>query len=183
MAAARQMVLQRLSGRSDIVDVGCGPGHDSHFWSEAGHRVIGIDACPAMVEAAHANYPRLEFVELDLFSLGNLGRSFDVVWCSYCLLHVDEARIDEALGSISGALRKQGLLFIATAVAAETATGRSAIAGLTDVHGNDVLVATVRWNVEELRLHLNKAFMEEWSEILEPIPGKGAYHAIWTRSA
>jgi len=60
--------------------------------------------------------------------------------------------------------------------------GKSAIAGLTDTQGNDVLVPTVRWNVEELRDHLNRALTEEWFEILEPIPGKAAYHSIWTHS-
>ena len=74
MAMARQTALQRLSGPSDIVDVGCGLGHDSDFWSQAGHRVIGIDACPEMIDAARANYPRIEFVELNLLSLGSLGR-------------------------------------------------------------------------------------------------------------
>lgn len=46
---------------SDVLDVGCGTGSLSLLMADAGHRVVGVDLSPRMVEAARAKCPRATF--------------------------------------------------------------------------------------------------------------------------
>jgi ubiquinone/menaquinone biosynthesis C-methylase UbiE len=47
------------------LDIGCGEGRLARDLTERGHRVIGIDVGPTMLEAARAESPEFEFVEAD----------------------------------------------------------------------------------------------------------------------
>lgn len=49
-----------------VLDLGCGAGWLSHQLSEAGAKVLGIDGAAALVKAAQAAYPDIEFLEHDL---------------------------------------------------------------------------------------------------------------------
>jgi len=48
----RSMFLDRLPGRSDVLDLGCGQGHDLRAMARAGHRVAGIDFSQLAVRRA-----------------------------------------------------------------------------------------------------------------------------------
>src|ERR1700736_347822 len=47
------------------LDIGCGEGRLSRDLTALGHRVVGVDASPTLIEAARAKSPELEFVEAD----------------------------------------------------------------------------------------------------------------------
>jgi SAM-dependent methyltransferase len=51
------------------LDIGCGEGRLSRDLTALGHRFIGLDASPTLIEAARAKSPELEFVEADAASL------------------------------------------------------------------------------------------------------------------
>jgi SAM-dependent methyltransferase len=50
--ALRELFLELLSDSSDVLDLGCGQGHDLRAMKRAGHRVAGIDFSPLAIEWA-----------------------------------------------------------------------------------------------------------------------------------
>ena len=67
-------------GSGSVLDAGCGTGRVAIELSRRGHAVAGVDVDPAMLEAARAKAPGLEWVEGDLTDPGlDLGRTFDIV--------------------------------------------------------------------------------------------------------
>lgn len=66
-----------------ILDAGCGPGRISGALARNGHRVVGVDADAALIEAAKADYPGPTYLVADLadMQLADLGEAelFDAV--------------------------------------------------------------------------------------------------------
>jgi SAM-dependent methyltransferase len=48
----RELFLERLPDPSDVLDLGCGQGHDLRAMAQAGHRVAGIDFSPLAIRRA-----------------------------------------------------------------------------------------------------------------------------------
>src|SRR4051812_16439005 len=48
----RALFLGGLSDRSDVLDLGCGQGHDLRAMAQAGHRVAGLDFSPVAIRRA-----------------------------------------------------------------------------------------------------------------------------------
>ena len=66
-----------------ILDAGCGPGRVGGYLSGAGHRVVGVDVDPELIEAAEQDHPGPRWLvgdlaELDLAARG-IPESFDVI--------------------------------------------------------------------------------------------------------
>ncbi|OBI42682.1 class I SAM-dependent methyltransferase [Mycobacterium colombiense] len=66
-----------------ILDAGCGPGRLGGYLATAGHRVVGVDVDPALIEAAEQDYPGPRWLvgdlaELDLPARG-IAEPFDVI--------------------------------------------------------------------------------------------------------
>lgn len=66
-----------------ILDAGCGPGRLGGYLAAVGHRVVGVDVDPALIEAAEQDYPGPRWLvgdlaELDLPARG-IAEPFDVI--------------------------------------------------------------------------------------------------------
>lgn len=66
-----------------ILDAGCGPGRLGGFLAAAGHRVVGVDVDPVLIEAAEQDHPGPRWLvgdlaELDLPARG-IPEPFDVI--------------------------------------------------------------------------------------------------------
>lgn len=66
-----------------ILDAGCGPGRLGSYLAAAGHRVVGVDVDPALIQAAEQDHPGPQWLvgdlaELDLPARG-ITEPFDVV--------------------------------------------------------------------------------------------------------
>ncbi|MFC7676050.1 class I SAM-dependent methyltransferase [Mycolicibacterium sp. GCM10028919] len=66
-----------------ILDAGCGPGRLGGYLATVGHRVVGVDVDPVLIEAAKHDHPGPEWLvgdlaELDLHARGITER-FDVI--------------------------------------------------------------------------------------------------------
>jgi cyclopropane fatty-acyl-phospholipid synthase-like methyltransferase len=70
-----------LSG--SVLDIGCGTGENALFYAAEGHEVWGIDTVPRAIEKAKEKAAEkglaVQFLVLDAFHLGRLGRQFDTV--------------------------------------------------------------------------------------------------------
>ena len=61
-----------------VLDAGCGPGRVGGRLAEAGHRVVGVDVDPALIEAAEQDYPGPRWLVGDLAEL-DLPDRFDII--------------------------------------------------------------------------------------------------------
>lgn len=69
-----------------ILDAGCGAGRSGGYLSRQGHRVVGVDLDPVLIDAATADFPGPtwlvgDLAELDLPSRG-VGHPFDAIICA-----------------------------------------------------------------------------------------------------
>lgn len=106
-----QDLLDRLSGLSDVVDLGCGAGIPStQALAAAGHRVLGIDVSASQIERARQNIPSAAFRRADLSTLELPSAGLDAVTAFYSLIHVPREHHGALLHRIRGWLRPGGLL-------------------------------------------------------------------------
>ncbi|HEX5016988.1 MAG TPA: class I SAM-dependent methyltransferase [Actinomycetes bacterium] len=58
-----------LPPKSRILDAGCGTGRVAAVLHDRGHKVVGVDADPLLIEAARADHPGPVFIVADLAEL------------------------------------------------------------------------------------------------------------------
>src|SRR5262249_52038717 len=71
-----------------VLDAGCGTGRHCVTLGELGHRVIGVDSSPHMLERARRNAPQATLIEGAISSLPLASHSVDAAICSLALTHV-----------------------------------------------------------------------------------------------
>jgi len=58
-----------VSGRGEVCDMGCGPGHVARYLRDAGATVFGLDLSPKMLEQARQLSPDMQFREGNMMAL------------------------------------------------------------------------------------------------------------------
>lgn len=86
LAGEARLVDAMVARDAHILDAGCGPGRVGATLSAAGHRVVGVDVDPALVEAATQDHPGPtwlvgDLAELDLPARG-IPTPFDAIVCA-----------------------------------------------------------------------------------------------------
>ena len=104
MAADLVELLAPMPGER-ILDLGCGSGELTSKIAEAGALVVGLDASPAMVEAAARLAPSLAFVTGDGQALA-YASEFDAVFSNAALHWM--LRASDVAGGVARALRPGG---------------------------------------------------------------------------
>jgi SAM-dependent methyltransferase len=93
-----------------VLEIGCGSGLLTRHLLAGGHRVIGTDASPAMLELARERLPDAELLRLTLPQDG-LPPADAIVGVGHALNYLpDEAAVQCALTAIAAALRPGGIL-------------------------------------------------------------------------
>jgi SAM-dependent methyltransferase len=72
------------------VDAACGTGRISRRLAERGHRVLGFDLSPGMLEVAVANVPGATFGLAPMTAMPVAGASADSVVCTLALSHLED---------------------------------------------------------------------------------------------
>lgn len=94
--------LLEVEERRHVIEVGCGPGRDAPGFIERGFRVTGVDLSAAALRAAAGR--GVDAVQASLYNLPFPPGSFAAGWTMSTLVHVPDARFDEALGQICASL-------------------------------------------------------------------------------
>lgn len=102
--------MSLLPAHPHVLDLGCGPGHESMRLHALGAQVVGIDFSPKCVDIAARRNPSCTFFEMDFFNLDDsLGR-FNGVLASGSLIHVPPDRMSDLLHRIGAVLLEEGIL-------------------------------------------------------------------------
>lgn len=101
-----------VKNKGTILDLGCGPGHHSKYFSNIGFKVTGVDLSEEMIEIAKRVSPNSDFQIMDILELNSNKDSFDGIWASASLLHIPKNRIKSVLIKLNEILTNQGILYI-----------------------------------------------------------------------
>ena len=99
--------------RGDALDAACGTGRFSLRLAARGHRVVGVDSSPEMLELARAKVPGAEFRLGDLEDLPLADASVDLVVCTLALTHVPD--LAPVMAQFARVVRPGGHVVIAEA--------------------------------------------------------------------
>lgn len=97
-----------------ILDLGCAAGALTHFFSQSGATVVGVDSEPRAIAKARSLFPDLEFVEADVGSLPFADESFDKAVAGDLVEHLDEQAFTNMLREVRRILVGEGTLSIYT---------------------------------------------------------------------
>jgi SAM-dependent methyltransferase len=92
------------------LDAACGTGRHTEYLAARGHRVIGVDSCPDMLDYARARVPHAEFQQGDLHQLPLPDDHVDIVVCALALSHLPD--LEPAIAEFVRVLRPCGHLVI-----------------------------------------------------------------------
>ncbi len=92
------------------LDAGCGTGRHTEYLRDRGHRVIGIDASPEMLEKARVRVPEADLRIGDLQALPVESASVDLVVCALALTHSSD--IEPSIVELARVLRSGGRLIL-----------------------------------------------------------------------
>lgn len=99
---------ERLPRFADVLDLGCGGGHESAWLAGRGHRVFAQDASAGLAMEALQRFGVLvrvaDFAEIDA------DAAFDGVWSAAALHHAQSAALPGIVAAIARALRPGGIL-------------------------------------------------------------------------
>ena len=99
-----------------VLDVGCGTGESALELARRGLPVVGIDIAAAAIERARGLAAErgiaAEFLVLDAFRLGELGRTFDTILDIGLFHWLQPGERDAYAASLRGAIRSGGRLFL-----------------------------------------------------------------------
>ena len=109
MSEQYRFFLKHLPANGKLLDLGCGGGRDSAYFSSLGFTVTAVDGSEALCKRVREHYGIhalcIKFEEL------SFQAEFDAVWACASLLHVKKSNMPEVLGSVSAALKPGGILY------------------------------------------------------------------------
>ena len=97
-----------------ILDLGCAAGALTHFFSQYGATVTGIDSEPKAIAKARALFPDLHFEQADVAQLSQADHSIDKAVAGDLVEHLDDATLTAMLGELRRVLVPGGTLSIYT---------------------------------------------------------------------
>lgn len=105
--------IKLLSGKK-VLDVACGPGHDTDYITKKGFDCLGIDLSKKMIDLAMKNF-KGKYKIMDFFDL-NLGDNLlDGMWCSSIFVHIKKNDLPKILKKSLKILKNIGIIGIITA--------------------------------------------------------------------
>ncbi len=106
--AEREKFANRLPKKADVLEIGCGSGHDAEFFKFSGFEVTAQDGSSELASLASARIG-LDVLVCDFKELA-FDNQFDAVWAAAALLHVPRADFIKVMQNIFRSLRSGGTI-------------------------------------------------------------------------
>ena len=95
----------------DILDLGCGPGRDVHYFKSLGHRPVGLDGSAVFCTMARS-YTGCQILCQKFLNLQLPKQAYDGIFANASLFHVPSQELPRVLEELYVALRPGGILFL-----------------------------------------------------------------------
>jgi SAM-dependent methyltransferase len=93
-----------------ILDLGCGPGRDLHYFRSLEHDAVGLDGAKEFAAMARA-YAGCEVLNQDFLAMTLPDNRFDGVFANASLFHVPSQELPRVLSELGKTLKARGVLF------------------------------------------------------------------------
>jgi len=103
----------QVSGRGEVCDMGCGPGHVARYLHAAGTRVFGLDLSPRMIENARKLNPDLTFRVGNIMDLDLEDATLAGIAAFYSIVNIPKESLPLAFREMARVLQPDGQLFLA----------------------------------------------------------------------
>lgn len=158
-----EWLVEKVSGRGVVCDMGCGPGQVAGFLHSLGARVCGIDLSPDMIEQARGLNPLIPFQQGDMLALSDVAdASYAGIAAFYAIVNLPRASLGQALGELFRVLSKNGVLLLAFHIGQE-------IKHLDEWWGKEVSIDFFFFETEDVKSYLQAAGFE-LQEVIERDP-------------
>lgn len=109
MSGQYRPFLKQLPSGGKLLDLGCGSGRDSAFFSSLGFAVTALDGSKELCKLVKKNHGIdalcIRFEDL------SFQAEFDGIWACASLLHIRKAHMSDILSKVSAALKPGGILY------------------------------------------------------------------------
>ena len=108
--------VKTISGKK-VLDLGCGPGHDSYIFSDFGFEVVGLDLSNEMIKRAknlHNTKNQPKFIVGDMTNLHDYftQNEFDAIWASASMLHIPLTDITKTIQEVTYVAKNRAKIYI-----------------------------------------------------------------------
>ena len=105
-------LLRAIEGAAPytILDLGCGPGRDLHYFKSLGHNAIGLDGSKEFVAMAQS-YSGCQVLHQEFLAMTLPESHFDGVFANASLFHIPSQELPRVLLELSAAIKTRGILF------------------------------------------------------------------------
>ena len=102
--------LSNFKFKPRILDLGCGPGHESMRLHSLGAKVVGVDFSSESIKIARARNPDCTFLIKDYFELDEKIGLFDGILSSGSIIHLSYNKLPKLFEILSHLVRNDGFL-------------------------------------------------------------------------
>ena len=99
-----------LKKGATILDLGCGSGRDSRYFSNYGYEVISVDYSDEMVKMA-GEFLNKEVIKIDMRQM-DFKDKFDGIWACASVLHIKKNEMAKVLKNSYCALKDSGIMYM-----------------------------------------------------------------------
>lgn len=104
--------IAEVSGRGDVCDMGCGPGHVARYLRDKGATVFGLDLSPGMLEQARQLNPDIKFREGNMIALDLKDGSLAAITAFYAIVNLPKWSLPLVFRELERVLQPGGFLLL-----------------------------------------------------------------------
>lgn len=156
---------ERIAGQGIVCDVGCGPGHVTHFLHSLGVPIFGLDLSAEMVVQAKSLFPDIRFVQGNMCDLEANDASLTGIVAFYSLIHIPRNEVAAVLREFQRVLLPNGALLLAFHIGHD-------VVHFDEWWGYAVALDFVFFQIEEMQAYLAAAGFEV-EVVVERVPYEG----------
>lgn len=103
---------QWITGGEELIELGCGNGRDSIYFSNRGCTVTSIDNARESIRELQEKHPEIKSICMDIRDIDSLENSYEVIYSRFFLHSIDDEDEDKLLAWAYKSLAPRGVLLI-----------------------------------------------------------------------
>lgn len=110
--AKRAYKLIKIKNLKNLLDLGCGDGRDSIYFSNKGIKVTALDFSKSGIKKLEEQNNKIDCIFEDIKNINFAENTFDVVYAHLSLHYFDNETTSNIFANLYKILKKSGLIFV-----------------------------------------------------------------------